>query len=58
VNQGLAANVAFTRSVETLRAAGVRVLFGPGEFEPHPPRTGDTALASYPWKLAIESVRG
>jgi phosphopantothenoylcysteine synthetase/decarboxylase len=58
VNQVLAGNRAFTPSVETLRATGVRVLFGPGEFEPHPPRTGDTAMENYPWRLAIESARG
>ncbi|WP_328521136.1 flavoprotein [Kribbella sp. NBC_00359] len=57
VNQALARNHAFSQSVETLRNAGVRILFGPGEFEPHPPRTGDTAMTSYPWKLAIEAVR-
>ena len=54
VNQALARNQAFTQSVETLRDAGVRVLLGPGQFEPHPPRTGDTALKNYPWNLAIE----
>jgi phosphopantothenoylcysteine synthetase/decarboxylase len=54
VNQALARNQAFTQSVETLRDAGVRILLGPGLFEPHPPRTGDTALKNYPWNLAIE----
>ncbi|GAA3559908.1 flavoprotein [Kribbella ginsengisoli] len=57
VNQALAHNQAFTQSIETLRHEGIRVLFGPGEFEPHPPRTGHTALKTYPWKLAIESAR-
>ncbi len=47
VNQGLAANQVFLRSVEELRQAGVHVLLGPGEFEPHPPRTGGTVLNSY-----------
>jgi phosphopantothenoylcysteine synthetase/decarboxylase len=55
VNQSLAANAVFLRSVESLRAAGVRVLFGPGEFEPHPPRTGGSALATFPWSLALQS---
>lgn len=57
VNQGLAGNRVFRRSVEELRQAGVRVLFGPGEFEPHPPRTGDSVLDTYPWRLALEAAR-
>ncbi|HEY2765432.1 MAG TPA: hypothetical protein VGJ13_15695 [Pseudonocardiaceae bacterium] len=44
------------RSVEELRTAGVRVLFGPGEFEPHPPRTGGGVLDSYPWELALAAA--
>ncbi len=54
VNQGLAANRVFLRSIEELREAGVHVLFGPGEFVPHPPRTGSSALDTYPWRLALE----
>ncbi|MGH3815417.1 MAG: flavoprotein [Pseudonocardiaceae bacterium] len=57
VNQGLAANHVFVRSVEELRQAGVRVLFGPGEFEPHPPRTGGTVLDSYPWERALAAAQ-
>jgi phosphopantothenoylcysteine synthetase/decarboxylase len=57
VNQGLAANRVFLRSVEELRAAGVRVLFGEGEFVPHPPRTGNSVLDMYPWRLALEAAR-
>ncbi|MGH3929405.1 MAG: flavoprotein [Pseudonocardiaceae bacterium] len=57
VNQGLAANQVFIRSIEGLRQAGVRVLFGPGEFEPHPPRTGGTALDSYPWQQALDATQ-
>ncbi len=56
VNQGLAANRAFLRSVKELRHAGVRVLFGPGEFVPHPPRTGNDALETFPWALALRSL--
>jgi phosphopantothenoylcysteine synthetase/decarboxylase len=56
VNQALAANAVFLRSVESLREAGVRVLFGPGGFEPHPPRTGGSALASFPWSLALQAA--
>ena len=56
VNQALAANPVFLRSVEELRQAAVRVLFGPGEFVPHPPRTGETVLDTYPWALALQEV--
>ena len=56
VNRALAANAVFLRSVESLRAAGVRVLFGPGEFEPHPPRTGGAALDSFPWRMALQAA--
>lgn len=57
VNQGLAANQVFVRSVGQLRQEGVRVLFGPGEFEPHPPRTGGEALDDYPWNRALAAAR-
>jgi phosphopantothenoylcysteine synthetase/decarboxylase len=56
VNQGLAANQVFLRSIEELRNAGVRVLFGPGELEPHPPRTGESILDTYPWHLALKAA--
>lgn len=57
VNQGLAANPVFVRSVEESRQAGVRALFGQGEFEPHPPRTGGAVLDSYPWDQALAAAR-
>lgn len=57
VNQVLAANRVLTRSVEELRQAGIRVLFGPGEFEPHPPRTGGQVLDTYPWGLALDALK-
>ncbi|WP_327149577.1 flavoprotein [Nocardia sp. NBC_01329] len=56
VNRALAANRVFVRSVEELRQAGIRVLFGPGEFEPHPPRTGGEILDIYPWSLALDAL--
>lgn len=58
VNQGFAGNRVFERSVNELRRAGVRVLFGPGEFVPHPPRTGGTVLDSFPWGLALRAASG
>jgi phosphopantothenoylcysteine synthetase/decarboxylase len=56
VNQGLAANSVFARSIDQLRQAGVRVLFGPGEFEPHPSRTGGRVLDDYPWQQALDAI--
>ncbi|MFC0628308.1 flavoprotein [Kribbella deserti] len=56
VNQALAANPVFIQSVAMLRSAGIRVLFGPGEFEPHPPRTGGEASKRFPWSLALAAA--
>jgi hypothetical protein len=56
VNSALASRVAFRRSVETLRGEGVRILLGPGGFEPHPPRTGAGHAESFPWHLALDEV--
>ncbi|MGH3826303.1 MAG: flavoprotein [Pseudonocardiaceae bacterium] len=56
VNQGLAANSVFTRSIDQLRQAGVRVLFGPGEFTPHPPRASARPLDDYPWRRALDTA--
>jgi phosphopantothenoylcysteine synthetase/decarboxylase len=56
VNSALASRPPFRRSVEALRAEGVRILLGPGGFEPHPPRTGGDRIASYPWHLALDEA--
>lgn len=56
VNTALAANEVFGENVERLRRAGVTVLYGPGGFEPHPPRTGGAQLATYPWQLTLDAV--
>ncbi|CUU61250.1 Flavoprotein [Parafrankia irregularis] len=56
INEAFAANAVFTRSVETLRAAGITVLLGPGLFEPHPPRTGPDKITTYPWHLALSAI--
>lgn len=53
VNSALAGRRAFRHSVDELRHEGVRVLLGPGEFEPHPPGTGGDHLRDYPWHLAL-----
>jgi phosphopantothenoylcysteine synthetase/decarboxylase len=56
VNSALASRPPFQRSVESLRAEGVRILLGPGGFEPHPPRTGGDRINSYPWHLALNEA--
>lgn len=56
VNTALAANTVFTSSVAHLRREGVWVLYGEGGFQPHPPRTGESVLDTYPWHLVLESL--
>jgi hypothetical protein len=46
----------FARSVDVLRGAGVRVLYGPDGFRPNPPGTGTPP--DYPWDLALATVTG
>lgn len=56
VNTALAGRIAFQRSVITLRDEGVRVLLGPGTFEPHSPGTSGHLLDNFPWQLAINTA--
>ncbi|WP_049558918.1 flavoprotein [Nonomuraea sp. SBT364] len=56
VNTALASRAPFRRSVEDLRAEGIRVLLGPGQFEPHPPSTGPERIDTYPWTLALQNL--
>lgn len=56
VNSALASRKPFRHSVNSLRAEGVEVLMGPGEFEPHPPNTGGDRVGAYPWRLALQRV--
>jgi len=56
VNTALASRPPFRRSVEALRAEGVRILIGPGGFQPHPPRTGADVIDTYPWHLALDEA--
>lgn len=55
-NSVLASRTPFLRSVDDLRAEGVRLLFGPGEFEPHAPGTGGEHFDIYPWKRALSEL--
>jgi hypothetical protein len=56
VNSALAARHPCQRAVAQLRGEGVRVLLGPGEFEPHPPGTGGQQLDAFPWQLALDEA--
>ncbi|GAA2452658.1 MULTISPECIES: HFCD family protein [Streptomyces] len=54
VNAAYARHSALDRSVETLRALGVTVLYGEGGFVPNQP--GQGRPAEYPWGLALDAV--
>jgi phosphopantothenoylcysteine synthetase/decarboxylase len=56
LNSALAGHPAFGRSVATLREAGVTVLLGPGVYEPQAPKTGQQALAHYPWQATLDEL--
>ncbi|HEY6313421.1 MAG TPA: hypothetical protein VIY52_21815 [Streptosporangiaceae bacterium] len=56
VNAALASRVPFRRSVESLRAEGVRILLGPGGIQPHPPRAGGNLIDNYPWHLGLDEA--
>ncbi|MEV0349423.1 flavoprotein [Nonomuraea sp. NPDC050680] len=57
VNSALASRAPFLRSVESLRAEGIAVLLGPGQFEPLPSGIGGEKLDTYPWALALKEIR-
>jgi hypothetical protein len=56
VNSALASRRPFQRSVGQLRDEGVRVLLGPGEYEPHAPGTGGKYVDAFPWELAFDEA--
>jgi phosphopantothenoylcysteine synthetase/decarboxylase len=56
VNTALAARHPFQHAVKALRAEGVTVLLGPGQWIPHPPGTGGDHLDSFPWRSALAAV--
>lgn len=58
VNTALAARHPFHHAVTALRGEGVTVLFGPGQWTPHPPGTGGDHLDSFPWHSALAAVTG
>ncbi|MGW7639462.1 flavoprotein [Streptomyces decoyicus] len=54
VNAAYVQHPQFVRSLETLRNAGVSVLYGPGGFEPNEPGTGRPE--GYPWHLPLAAA--
>lgn len=54
VNAAYAHHSALDRSVETLRALGVTVLYGEGGFVPNQPGQGNPK--AYPWGVALDAV--
>jgi phosphopantothenoylcysteine synthetase/decarboxylase len=54
VNQAFVAHPQFDRSVATLRAAGVTVLYGEGGFVPN--RPGEGRPEAYPWDLVLAAA--
>jgi phosphopantothenoylcysteine synthetase/decarboxylase len=56
VNTALASRMPFRKAIEALRTEGVRIIFGPGEFEPHAPGTGGTRIPMFPWRLALDEA--
>jgi hypothetical protein len=56
VNSALASRPPFQDSIAKLRDEGVRILLGPGQFEPHPPGTGGEQIDAFPWALALTEL--
>ncbi len=56
INAAQAKHPAWERSVETLRAAGVKVLHGEDVYAIHPPGEGAQHLHTFPWQLALVAV--
>lgn len=54
VNAAYVQHPQFELSIETLRGAGISVLYGPGGFEPNQP--GERRREGYPWHLALQAA--
>jgi phosphopantothenoylcysteine decarboxylase len=54
LNSAQAAHPAFEQNLATLRTAGVTVLYGPGVYEPAPPRGPERP---YEWELVVGALR-
>jgi phosphopantothenoylcysteine synthetase/decarboxylase len=56
VNAAQAEHPAFQGSIDRLRAAGVRLLYGPDVLELHEPGTGSQRVGLFPWRLTLEAL--
>lgn len=56
INNALAGRAPLQAAVGMLRAEGVRVLLGPGEFDPHPSGEGEPRIALFPWTQALSEA--
>lgn len=56
VNTAYVRHPQFERSVETLRTAGVTVLYGEGGFVPSPPGQSPPP-SQFPWRLAFDALK-
>ncbi|BCB86991.1 flavoprotein [Phytohabitans suffuscus] len=56
VDAALAGRKPFVAAVESLRSEGVRVLFGPDQWEPHPPGTGGGRIDAFPWAAVLDAA--
>jgi phosphopantothenoylcysteine decarboxylase len=56
LNIAQAKHPAWASSVERLRACGVRILYGPGEYEPAEPGLGGLRVPQYPWERAAAAL--
>ncbi|MFI7356242.1 flavoprotein [Streptomyces avidinii] len=54
VNRAYVAHPQWEQSIDALRGAGVRVVYGEGGFVPNEPGQGNPA--TYPWHAALEAV--
>lgn len=56
VNAALAGRKPFVAAVESLRSEGVRVLFGPDGWEPHPAGAGEERTDAFPWAAVLDAA--
>jgi phosphopantothenoylcysteine synthetase/decarboxylase len=56
INSALAGRAPLQAAVAALRSEGIRILLGPGEFEPHPSGQGEARIAGFPWKRALNEA--
>jgi phosphopantothenoylcysteine synthetase/decarboxylase len=55
-NLAMAAHPAFGESIARLRSWGVHVLYGDDVLRLHPPGTGESRAAAFPWQRALDRL--